>query len=167
MAHFAIVEDFAAWHADVAHELEQIATAPAGSPMAAASAPSVPVSPASPAMMASTVTPKPVSSPAVAPNSLSRFHQMESTSTGKMEAPVSAMAHRRSASGSVGATMAIRPASAAAAPSASRDTTSREAGLVGDHVSPYTISSARILPSATVTAPAVASAAATTPPAAR
>ena len=57
---------------------------------------------ASPARMVSTATAKPQLMPAMAPKAFMRFHQIDSTSTGKKVEPLSASDHSSRRSGSVG-----------------------------------------------------------------
>ena len=76
---------------------------PAGRPSTPASAPSRPMMLASPARIVSTATANPQASPASAPNAFIRFHQIDSTSTGKSVEPVSASDQSNSRNGSVGA----------------------------------------------------------------
>ena len=153
--------------AGVTHVTAKAATNPAGIPKAPARALLISDWPVSPAIIASAATLKPVTSPAMAPNGLSRFHQIDSTRMGKAADPVKARAHSTSLSGSAGTAIAKPAPTTAAKTNPARAKMSRVLSSNGSNDRPLPRSSASECPSAMSDAPAVASAAASTPAAHR
>ena len=115
----------------------------------------------------STATAKPQPMPAMAPKAFMRFHQIDSTSTGKNVEPLSASDQSSRRNGSFGAISAMTPPSTAAPAMARRAHCTRPVRGSGSHDRPLTMSSATTLPRALAAAPAPTSAAATMPAAAK